>query len=121
MPFSDLSTAQIKTLIRLVRKKESLQAKIDKVDAALRRLDGVPASVPPLKKRHLKARRRKRITLKDSILAVLAAAGTKGLSVKEIATKAGAKHGSVSVWIYTTGKKVTGLKKIAPGRYAFKG
>ncbi len=117
MPISDLSSAQIKNLLRLLREKESLQTKLARVKSALAKLDG-NATKPNLKGSR-KPNRRTGTTIKDSILEVLAQAGPGGLSVKEIATQASANAGSVSVWIYTSGKKISGLKKIAPGRYVY--
>jgi hypothetical protein len=36
-----------------------------------------------------------------------------------VAANLKAKPTSVSVWFYTTGKKIKGIKKIAPARYAY--
>jgi hypothetical protein len=120
MPLSDLTSDQLSHVLRLLRERESLQGKLAKVDQALAKLDGSlsPASKALRPRRAVKISRRSPI-LKDSILKVLLQAGTAGLSVKEISKNAKAKHGSVSVWIYTAGKKVAGLKKIAPGRYSY--
>ena len=57
--------------------------------------------------------------LKARILALLDAAGDRGLRVNEIAEKLVAKPANISVWFSTTGKKLT--KKIEPGRYAILG
>jgi hypothetical protein len=57
--------------------------------------------------------------MKDGLLKALQAAGKEGLSVKELAASIKAKSASVSVWFYTTGKKVKGLKKLGAGRYAY--
>ena len=64
-------------------------------------------------------RGRRRSSLRDSILKALGEAGKPGSSVKELAATLKANPGSVAVWFYTTGKKVKGLKKIGPGRYAY--
>ncbi len=56
--------------------------------------------------------------LKEQILALLKAADSKGLGVKEIADKLGVKAGNVYVWFGSTGKALT--SKVAPGRYTVK-
>jgi hypothetical protein len=33
--------------------------------------------------------------------------------------KLGAKRSSVSVWFYTTGKKIKGIKKVGKARFAY--
>lgn len=119
MSLSDLSAAQLKTLINLVHEKESLQSRIAKIDSKLAQFDGAPETALPVQRRSRRTSRRTGTTLKDSILGVLAQAGPGGLSVKEVAAQAKAKPGSVSVWLYTTGKKVAGLKKVAPGKYTY--
>lgn len=120
MSLSDLSSAQLQHLIELIQEKESLQRQLAKVDTALARLDGgSPAPRKFGKRRARKVKGAKGATLKEKVLDVLAKAGPSGLSVKDLAAKAGVKLGSLSVWIYTTGKKVPGLKKIAPGRYTY--
>lgn len=54
--------------------------------------------------------------LKSEILAVLEAAGSEGLRVKDIAAKLGKPSASISVWFSTTGKDIT--HKVSPGVYA---
>ena len=117
MTITDLSPAQLRKLIRLIQQKESIQAKLAKVDAALSHLDG--AAVAPSRGYRRNPPRRNGTTVKDSILKVLGQAGRDGLSVKEIAAQAKAKEGSVSVWVYTEGKKVKGLKKVGRGKFAY--
>ncbi|MCK9361942.1 hypothetical protein M0Q28_07035 [Patescibacteria group bacterium] len=76
-----------------------------------------PVSQPSkVAKKPAKARKGKRGGLKDRVLALLAAAGDKGLRVKDIASKLGTSTGNVSVWFSTTGKSLT--TKLQPGRYA---
>jgi len=119
-PLSNLSTHQLDSLLRLLREKEALQAKLAKIAAEIDHLDAPPVITSPrLTRRPRKRRRRAGKTRKDSVLEVLAKAGPTGLSVQEIANQAKIKLGSVSVWLYTTGKKVPGLKKVSPGRYTY--
>ena len=105
-------------MIQLIKEKEALQAKLAKVIAAL---DGLESGTPKKEAKVPKGgprRGRRRAKLKDKILKALQAAGKVGRSVKELADDLKANPGSVSVWFYTTGKKIKGLKKIEPARYA---
>jgi len=118
MALSDLTSSQLQQLIQLVKEKEDLLKKLAAVDRSLTALDAGEvdngASAPT-------KRRKRRGALKEKLLAALTAAGKNGLSVKELAAKLNAKPGSVAVWFYTTGKKIKGLKKIAPARYSYSG
>ena len=129
MSFSTLSSAQLARLIGLVKKREGLQSKLDKVDAALKALEGggsVPKKRgrkpgrPPLAKSASKGRkvRKRSKRLKGSILKLLKSAGSSGITVKELSTKLKVKPGNIFSWFYTTGKKVGGLKKIGEAKYA---
>ena len=55
---------------------------------------------------------------KARILALLEAAGSKGLTTREISTKLNLSPAGVGVWFSSTGKKLT--TKLAPGHYALK-
>jgi len=119
MSLSSLSSANLSKLIELIKEKESLEAKLSKVISAIDALgSGKTAKLAAPGKRGPR-RRRRRSSLKNSILKTLDEAGKAGASVKELAASLKANPGSVSVWFYTTGKKVKGLKKIGPGRYAY--
>jgi hypothetical protein len=67
------------------------------------------------------ARRKRGKKLKEGILKFLAAQGKKGAHVNVIADAVGRKPVNITAWIYTTGKKVKGLKKVKPARYAYVG
>ncbi len=115
-------------LIGLVKKRETLQGKLDKIDAELNAIEGGSAPKkrgrkpgrPPLPKTLLKAGkgRRRSKKLKGSILKLLKSAGSSGITVKEISKKLNVKPGNVFSWFYTTGKKVSGLKKVGEAKYA---
>ena len=119
MSFSSLSSASIQKLIRLIKAKEVLQAKLAKVNAELENLESCSPTKEATIKKGMARRGRRRLKLKDKILKALQAAGKAGRSVKELAEDLKANPGSVSVWFYTTGKKVKGLKKIGPARYSY--
>jgi hypothetical protein len=118
MPLSTLSSADLSKLIQLVKDKELLEAKLSQVRSAIDGLaSGQTAKGNKSPKRQTR-RKRRRSSLKVSILKALQVSGKEGLNVKELATNLKANPGSVSVWFYTTGKKVKGIKKIGPGRFA---
>jgi hypothetical protein len=117
MAFTDFTSKQLQDLLELVREKESLHARLAKIDAELEQLDGAPAA--RAQRGSLKQPKRTKKPIKEAILEELTQAGPEGLKVKEIAQRAGIKEGSTSVWLYTSGKSVAGLKKIAPGRYSY--
>ena len=108
-------------LISLVKEKETLQTKLDHVNAELEALE---SGKPTPKKRGRKpgrplgskaklavgapkkTKRGKR--LKEPLLKALKAAGAPGVTVKELAAKLKVKPGNIFSWFYTTGKKVKG-------------
>ena len=118
MSLSSLSSAHIRRLVKLVKEREKIQAKLAQVERSLDALEG--RKVPKVKTAPKKRRHRRKL-LKDALLKKLKAAGKKGLTVKELAASIKANPASVSVWIYTTGKKIKGIKKVGPGRFAFVG
>jgi hypothetical protein len=67
------------------------------------------------------ARRKRRKNLKEGILNFLASKGKKGAHVKAIADAVGSKAVNITAWIFSTGKKVKGLKKVKPATYAYAG
>ena len=103
-----------------------MQARLDEVNRHLRHLENgkvsgdlaqksvndSPASQKPGK------RFRRRRKLQPSILKALSAAGAKGLSVKELAAQIKRSPTSVRVWLYTSGKKIAAIKKVAPGIFS---
>jgi hypothetical protein len=127
MAFSNLSSAQLSRLITLIKKKESLLAKLEKIDSALQSLEaGVPvrrgrpagsSKGRPGPKPGRKVRRRGK-RLKEPLLKALKAGGSAGVTVKDLAAKLKVKPGNVFSWFYTTGKKISGIKKVGEARYA---
>ncbi len=132
MALFNLSSAQLAQLIGLVKEKESLQTKLDHVNAELQALEtGTPAA----KKRGRKpgrpvgvktkvavakvktSKRGKR--LKEPLLKALSAAGSSGITVKDLAAKLKVKPGNIFSWFYTTGKKIKGINKVGEAKYAY--
>ena len=56
-----------------------------------------------------------------AIMEIIYEAGPAGTSLRDIATKANSTPGEVSNWIYNNRHRVTGLKKLSRGRYAYDG
>jgi len=130
-----LTSSHLQLLLNLTRKREAIAADLEQIEKRISGLFGnhetqpKPATTrkgrPPGRKAKGSPAKRSntrvpRGTLKEKVLAALKAAGREGLAVRDVAEKIGAKKTAVNVWFYTTGKKVAGLKKIAPGRFALK-
>jgi hypothetical protein len=126
MSLSTLSSAGLARLIGLVKKKEVLQAKLERIDAELTALESGEATPgkrgrkpgrPPGSGKKTKLRKTKR--LKEPLLKALSAAGASGIKVKDLATQLKVKPGNIFSWFYTTGKKIKGIKKVGEARYAY--
>lgn len=121
MKLSNLSSAQLNQITRLISKKETLLGRIAKIDAQLAKFDGSPLAIAAVSSKAPAAARKSRkggVKLKDAILKALTAAGAKGVKVGDLAKKLGVKPGNVFSWFYTTGKKNTAIKKVGEARYA---
>jgi hypothetical protein len=122
MALSNLSLEQLKQMIPLLKEKEALQAKLYNVCRRLERLEqsGVSDKVAHSTAiNKLKKRPRRQKKIKQAILKALQAAGAQGLTLKELAINARVHKPTLNTWIYTTGKKTPGIKKIAPGTFAY--
>jgi len=130
MALSNLSSAQLARLIELVKEKESLQTKLDQINAELGSIEtgkalpkrrgrkpGRPAGVKTKVATVRRSKRGKR--LKEPLLKALSAAGTSGVTVKELAAKLKVKPGNIFSWFYTTGKKIKGISKVGEAKYAY--
>ena len=127
MNLSSLSLKQLEHIVGLLMEKEVLQTKLDGVNRDLQRLEDGNGSAlsateslndsPPSKR--FKKRSRPRGGLQQAVLKVLKSAGAKGLTVKQLAVQAKVKKSSLAVWLYTSAKKISGFKKVAPGVFAY--
>lgn len=120
-----LTSADLKRLAELLEQKESLQAQLEKVTAALDQFEsGKP--VTSVKGRPGgkaaqpagKTKRAARGAVKAAIMDLIQAAGESGVTVKDIAAKLGVSYNRVFTWFYNTGSKIKEIKKAGPGRYA---
>jgi hypothetical protein len=130
MSLSNITSSQLGRLIELVKEKEQLQSKLAQVNAELQSLE---SGSPIQKKRGRKpgrppgsalsaspaktTKRGKR--LKTTLLNTLEAAGSAGMTVKELGVKLKVKPGNIFSWFYTTGKKVKGIKKVGEAKYSY--
>lgn len=132
MSLSNLSSSQLAQLIRLIKVKESLQTKLDRVDSALQSLEGghsvpkkrgrKPDSPPGVKKGPKKGKAGKKgrgKRLKEPLLNLLKGAGADGITVKELSSKLKVKPSNIFSWFYTTGKKIKGINKVGEAKYAY--
>jgi len=141
MDISLINSQSLLRLLSLTEKKEEILQVLEQInDEILRTLKGgvsvevvevASAPAAPAKKpvgaakapvklpKEKKTKGGRSGGLKARILALLEAAGSQGLRVKDIAAKLGAKPGNIAVWFSTTGKNIT--SKIQPGHYAIKG
>jgi hypothetical protein len=132
MSLSNLSSAQLARLIRLIKQKEVLQAKVESIDAEVAALEGGKVAPkrrgrkpgrPPGSVAKVAGRKagRKSKRLKEPLLKALAAAGSSGVKVKDLAAQLKVKPGNIFSWFYTTGKKIKGIKKVGEAKYAYAG
>ena len=94
------------------RQMASIQREVEARAAAGARLQGKVTS-----RRHFGPRPSRRGALKTKILGALRAAGREGMTIGQLSNKLGVKSANLYVWFADTGRKVRGLKKIAPARY----
>jgi len=129
MSLSNLTSDQFTHLVKLVKQKEALQRQLADLDSEINSLEsGTPGAKrgrkpgrPPGSKNSVrKPGKRRGKRLKDSLIKLLQAAGAKGMTVKELAAGLGVKPGNVFSWFYTTGKKVSEIKKVGEAKYAYK-
>ncbi len=124
MKLSNLSSAQLNQIARLISKKETLLSKVAVIDGQLSKYEGITPVVAPATAKASapvatrKGRKRNPGKLKNNILEALASAGVKGVKVGDLAAKLGVKPGNIFSWFYTTGKKNKSIKKVGEARYA---
>jgi DNA-binding transcriptional ArsR family regulator len=121
---SHLPAGKIEAILRLVRKREAIKARLQIVEMQLAEMDTEekgPAKVEP-KLRTFRPRKRGkvRVPMKDAVLAVLKLAGPEGMRASEIAERIGRKASTVAVWLYTDGARIPGVSKPYRGQFAYR-
>jgi len=123
MDISKINSSVLRSLIKLIEKRDALVSSLAKVDAEIAKvysLQSAPSSKGPKLVKVKASRRGRRGALKAKILAALRAAGDKGVAVKDLSKKLGVKNQNVHVWFSSTGKKLGNIHKISAGRYRIK-
>lgn len=119
MNFSNITTASIRQLTKIVERKDQLVQEIAEIEAQMAAvLSGQPAPKTPkgsVKKAEPKVRRGKRGSVAKSIIAALEAAGSEGVQVTDLAQQLGIKGANLHAWFAATGKKHA--ERIGRGRY----
>ena len=110
--------SQLKQIIALEEKRADLQSRIDALEARIAALQSALYGGKKGKTRSGKTQRKGRGALREEILEVLVAAGSKGISVQEIASHLNTKPANIHSWFSINAKKIKGLKKIGEARYA---
>ena len=117
---------RLKQMLALEQRRSALQQEIDTLVEQLNSLkkhlfeDSAPVVVAsaarpaPIGRRLRKGSKRGQVTA--NILGALKAAGSKGITVADLASKLGANYKNIYVWFATTGKKHP-VTKLAPATY----
>ena len=140
MSLSHFTSTSLKTLSKLVDKKDSLVAEIQKIEAEIASfITGKPAkaaktkgkrrgrpakeetavkkSAPAKKAPKAGRKRASRGALGAKVLEALEAAGEAGVKVVDLAKSLKVKGTNLHVWFATTGKKNPAIKKAGQGHY----
>lgn len=125
MNFSSFTSDSLKSLSKLLDKKGSLVAEIQKIEAEIASVftgKSVKRSGKrrgrPAKKAPKAANRGPRGALGKSILQALESAGSVGVKVADLAKTLKINGTNIHVWFATTGKKNKAIKKVGKGHYA---
>lgn len=144
MNLSSLTSSDLKHIATLLERKEQLLEEISHIEESLNsyqggqsdqseptehvstvRRAGRPAKsstfVAAAPSTRISGKRAKRGELKETILGILKDAGKEGISIQDIASKAGVKPLNVSAWLAATGKKLGLIEKAGRGVYRLKG
>ena len=124
MKLSELTSGQLSELSRLIAQKEKVSAQLRAIEIKLESFGGGKVAAKlgrPAKAAGRRGPRKgsKPGKLKQTVLDALSAAGAAGLSIQDLSKKLKIKSNNLYSWFYTTGKKVTGLKRIASGNYVY--
>lgn len=122
---SELTSADVQQMARLIKRRAPLEAEVARINAELEnfRLDASPAPAKGRPARRPAWQGKPELSakgaLKAAIIKLLQDAGPDGLTIQAIAAKFKMHPGNVHVWFSSTGKKVNAIKKIAPATYAW--
>lgn len=126
------SSAALRQIVPLAEKREALLKKVDDLDRQIAELSvsartvAATGEVQPIRKAAGRRKLAESAPVEDKkdtsakILGLLKAAGSKGLSIREIASKLGMKAQNVHVWFSFKGKKMAALQKIGQAQWSLK-
>lgn len=123
MDISKLKTADLRSMVSLLGKRESLEKELSQINSKIETILGggsVSSRKTGGKRKATRTRKGKsgrRGALKESILAALKAAGPEGLGAKELSTSLNVPNQNIHVWFSSTGKKIPGLRKTEDKRW----
>jgi hypothetical protein len=133
MDLTKLTAKEFGRIVKLLRRKESLEKKISQVERSVAKVVGAGASVVARRanriargggRRGRPAGRRgtgrkfgRRGGLRNTVLAHLKKAGRTGLKIKDLAGRLNIQRQRLDTWFYQNLKKVQGLRKVGPGHY----
>jgi len=137
MDITKLTAKEFGRIVKLLRRKESLEKKLGQLERSVAKVVGAGASAVARganriargrpAKRGRKAGRSKvrkfsrRGGLRKVILAQLSRAGKTGLKIKDLAEKMNIQRQRLDTWFYQNLKKIRGLRKVGPGHYHLRG
>lgn len=134
MDITKLTAKEFTRIVKLLRKKETLEKKLGALERSVAKVVGAGASVVARKANRIArsrvARGGKRSTgqkfnrrggLRKVILAQLNRAGKTGLKIKDLAKQMDIQRQRLDTWFYQNVKKIRGLRKIGPGHYHLRG
>ena len=142
MDLTKLTAKEFGRIVKLLRRKESLEKKLNQVERSVAKVVGAGASFvarranriasgrrgrPPGRRGRPAGRRStgrkfgRRGGLRKVVLAQLKRAGKAGLKIKDLAGKMNIQRQRLDTWFYQNVKKIRGLRKIGPGHYHLRG
>jgi len=142
MDLTKLTAKEFGRIVKLLRRKESLEKKLGQVERSVAKVVGAGASYvarrarriasgrrgrPPGRRGRPKSRRStgrkfgRRGGLRKVVLTQLKRAGKAGLKIKDLAGKMNIQRQRLDTWFYQNVKKIRGLRKIGPGHYHLRG
>ena len=147
MDLTKLTAKEFGRIVKLLRRKESLEKKLGQVERSVAKVVGAGASFvarrarriasgrgrpgrrgrPPGRRGRPKGRRStgrkfgRRGGLREVVLKQLKRAGKTGLKIKDLAGRMNIQRQRLDTWFYQNVKKIRGLRKIGPGHYHLRG
>ena len=135
MDITKLTTKEFSRIMKLLRKKETLERKLGQLERSVAKVVGAGASavarganriargLPGRKpgRRSTGKKFNRRGGLRKVILEQLGRAGKTGIKIKDLANKMNIQRQRLDTWFYQNLKKIRGLRKVGPGHYHLKG